>query len=103
MGRCQGEDQTREGEWAIPSPCSSVALELGWGIGEPGRLKEACVDWIGEVQTQNMHYINKSVDDYDSNIDIARFVRDTCGVGLMIGASVMSGGTVVAVMVGGSF
>ena len=65
--------------------------------------KEAFVDWIGTVQTQNMESINKAIDDYEAAADIARFVRDTSADGLMVGASVMTGGTALAALGGASF
>src|SRR5687767_13398993 len=33
--------------------------------------KEAFVDWIGTVQTQNMQSINKAVEDYESATEVA--------------------------------
>jgi len=80
-----------------------VARDLAWGTDEAARYKELFIDWMGEVQTQNMHNINKAVDDYESKIEIARFVRDTSADGLMVGASVMSGGAALGVMSAGSF
>jgi hypothetical protein len=65
--------------------------------------KERFVDWIGKVQTENMKSITRAVEDYESNVEIARFVRDTSADGLMVGASVMSGGAAVAALGGASF
>jgi hypothetical protein len=65
--------------------------------------KETFVDWIGKVQTENMKSINKAVEDYEASAEIARFVRDTSADGLMVGASVMTGGAAVAALGGASF
>jgi hypothetical protein len=65
--------------------------------------KEAFVAWIGTVQTQNMQSIDKAVEDYEAGAEIARFVRDTSADGLMVGASVMTGGAAVAALGGASF
>ena len=80
-----------------------VARRLEDMIEMTARNKEAFVDWIGTVQTQNMQSVNKAVGDYESNIEIARFVRDTSADGLMVGASVMTGGAAVAALGGASF
>jgi hypothetical protein len=80
-----------------------VANTLEGMIDTTARKKESFVDWLGTVQTQNMRSINKAVEDYQSNIEIAKFVRDTSAEGLMVGASVMSGGTAVAALGGASF
>jgi hypothetical protein len=65
--------------------------------------KETFIDWIGKVQTENMKSIDKAVEDYESSAEIARFVRDTSADGLMVGASVMTGGAAVAALGGASF
>ena len=67
------------------------------------RNKEVFVDWIGTVQTQNMQSVNRAVEDYESNVELAKFVRDMSADGLMVGASVMSGGAAVAALGGASF
>jgi len=81
---------------------AGVAWELDARIEEAGLLKERFVDWMGDIQTKNSLNINKAVDDYEENIEIAKFVRNTSADGLMVGASVMSGGAAVAVMGAGS-
>jgi hypothetical protein len=81
---------------------AGVAYRLESMIETAARNKEAFVDWMGNVQTQNMKNIDQAVDDYESHIEVARFVRDTSADGLMVGASVMSGGTAVVVMGAGS-
>jgi len=82
---------------------ASVAKELDGRIDEAARYKELFLDWMGDCQTKNMHNINKAVDDYQSAVDVAKFVRDTSADGLMVGASVMSGGAAVGFMGAGSF
>src|SRR5688572_16496349 len=80
-----------------------VARRLADMIDTTARNKETFVDWIGTVQTQNMQSVSKAVEDYESNIEIAKFVRDASADGLMVGASVMTGGTAVAALGGASF
>jgi len=80
-----------------------IALRLEDMIDSTRRNKETFVDWIGTVQTQNMQSVNRAVEDYESNIEIARFVRDTSADGLMVGATVMTGGAAVAALGGASF
>ena len=80
-----------------------IARRLAAMIDITAHKKEAFIDWIGTVQTQNMVSINKAVEDYQSSAEIARFVRDTSADGLMVGASVMTGGAAVAALGGASF
>ena len=80
-----------------------IARRLEDMIETTARNKEVFVDWIGTVQTQNMQSVNRAVEDYESNIEIARFVRDSSADGLMVGASVMTGGAAVAALGGASF
>jgi hypothetical protein len=80
-----------------------IARRLEDMIEMTAERKEAFVDRIGTVQTQNMQAINKAVEDYEAGAEIARFVRDTSADGLMVGASVMTGGTAVAALGGASF
>jgi hypothetical protein len=84
------------------SNAAAVAYRVKSMIETAAKNKEAFIDWMGDVQTQNMKNINKAVDDYQSHIDLARFVRDTSADGLMVGASVMTGGAALAVMGAGS-
>jgi hypothetical protein len=80
-----------------------IAHRLEDLIDTTRRNKEVFVDWIGTVQTQNMQSVNRAVEDYESNIEIAKFVRDMSADGLMVGASVMSGGAAVAALGGAAF
>lgn len=80
-----------------------IARRLEDMIEMTAERKEAFVDRIGTVQTQNMQSINKAVEEYEAGAEIARFVRDTSADGLMVGASVMTGGTAVAALGGASF
>jgi len=79
-----------------------VARDVEWMIGEAARQKESFLTWMGDVQTDNMKRINQAVEDYQSHIEVAKWVRDTSADGLMVGASVMTGGAAIAVMGGGS-
>jgi hypothetical protein len=91
--------------YSSPNSLSSnpSSWDLDWRIDEAARYKELFVDWMGDVQMQNMHNITKAVEDYESQIEIAKFVRDTSADGLMVGASVMSGGAALAFTGAGSF
>jgi hypothetical protein len=66
-------------------------------ISETERNKEQFVNWMGDVQTRNMQSVQKATDDYASNVEVARFFRDISADGLMVGASLMTGG---AAMIG---
>jgi hypothetical protein len=68
-----------------------------------GKDKEQFIDWMGDIQTRNMQRIDQAVKDYDADIRIARWIRDTSADGLMVGASVMSGGAATSLLAGGSF
>jgi hypothetical protein len=85
------------------SNAAAGARMLDGMIDDAASNKEKFVDWMGDVQTENMHAINKSVDDYDSQIKTAQFVRDSSNEGLMVGASLMSGGTATACLAAGGF
>jgi hypothetical protein len=92
------QDITRQAQ----SNAAAVVYRVESMIETAARNKESFIDWMGDVQTQNMQNINRAVDDYQSHIEVARFVRDTSVDGLMVGASIMSGGAAVAVMGAGS-
>jgi len=107
MVRRDAESNT-EGQLAVfrslaKSNASEVARQLEGGIDKAASYKDEFVDLMGKVQIENMHAINKSVDEYDSKIKIAHFVRDASNEGLMVGASLMSGGTATACMAAGGF
>lgn len=96
------DEELRKMQQEAKTNAASVAYRLDSMIETAARNKEAFVDWMGDVQTQNTKSIDQAVDAYESKIEIAKFVRDRSADGLMIGASVMSGGTAVAVMGAGS-
>lgn len=91
-------DLTRQAQ----SNAAAVAYSVKSMIGTAAKNKESFIDWMGDVQTQNMKNIDKAVDDYQSHIEVAQFVRDTSADGLMVGASLMSGGAALALMGAGS-
>jgi hypothetical protein len=70
----------------------SIALELESRIEAAGRRKEKFLDLMGDVQTRNMQKISEATEDYEGQVELLRFVRDTSADGLMVGASIMSGG-----------
>lgn len=80
-----------------------IARRLDSLIDITALRKETFIDWIGTVQTQNMVSIGKAIGEYESNVEIAQFVRDTSADGLMVGASVMTGETAVAALGGAAF
>jgi hypothetical protein len=80
-----------------------IARRLEALIDITAQKKETFIDWIGTVQTQNMVSITKAVEDYASSAEMAQFVRDTSADGLMVGASVMTGGGAAAALGGASF
>lgn len=71
-------------------------------VGETSRLTSAFTDRLGALQSENMARINGAVASYDSQIGAARFFRDTSADGLMIGATILTGGAGAAVLGGGS-
>jgi hypothetical protein len=97
------DSDLRDMRAAAGSNAAGVARRLEDMIDITGQKKEAFADWMGTLQTQNMQAISKAVDDYQSNIEIAKFVRDASAEGLMVGASVMTGGAAVAALGGASF
>jgi hypothetical protein len=97
------DDDLRRMQDKAKFQAASVALDLEWMVEQTARKKEAFVDWMGDIQTKNMSAIDQAVKDYDGDIRLARWVRDSSADGLMVGASVMSGGAALAVMGGGSF
>lgn len=82
---------------------SGVARILEKRVEDAARYKQQFVKWMNDVQTQNMQNVEKSVEDYEADKEIAKFVRDRSYDMLMIGAAVMTGGEALAVMGGGSF
>ena len=80
-----------------------IARRLEDMIETTAGRKEMFIDWIARVQTENWKSIDQAVEDYESSADIARFVRDTSADGLMVGASVMTGGAAAAALGGASF
>jgi hypothetical protein len=81
---------------------AGVAAELDEMVDIAAMNKEKFLDWMGFIQTQNMEQIQKSVKDYEADIGIAKFVRDTSADGVMVGASILTGGAATAAMGGGS-
>lgn len=82
---------------------ASVAKFLEARVGEAARYKEQFVDWMGDVQTRNMHNVESAVKSYEADKEIAKFVRDRSYDMLMICAGVMTGGEALVAMGAGSF
>lgn len=81
---------------------AAVANGLDGSISAAAVERDEFLNWMRGVQKENMHSINQAVEDYQSHIEVARFVRGSSAEALMVGASVMSGGAATAVMAGGS-
>lgn len=81
---------------------AGVASELSEYMDNAASLRQLFLDWMGNLQTQNMEQIDKAVKDYDADIEVAKFMRDTSADGLMVGASVLTGGAATACLAGGS-
>jgi hypothetical protein len=79
-----------------------VAEELEWKVARTGKLTTSFVDDMGAIQSANMARIDNAVSAYGSQIEVAKFLRDTSADGLMVGATLLSGGTAAAVLTGGS-
>lgn len=71
-------------------------------VDETARLTNGFLDRMAAVQTENTMSINRSVSSYDGQIEVAKFVRDTSADGLMVGATMLTGGAATAVIAGGS-
>jgi hypothetical protein len=75
---------------------------LEWMVADTAKRTSDFVDEIGAIQSDNMARMNAAVDRYGTWIEIAKFFRDTSADGLMIGASILTGGAGVAVLGTGS-
>lgn len=71
-------------------------------VAETRISNERYMTWMGSVQSDNMARINAAVSSYDTQIEVAKFFRDTSADGLMVGATVLSGGAAAVVLGGGS-
>ena len=80
----------------------SMHRDLQWMVADTSRRTAAFTDILGALQTENMIRINSAVESYEGQVQAAKFVRDTAADGLMVGASIATGGAGVAVLGGGS-
>jgi hypothetical protein len=78
----------------------SVAKELEWKVGRSATLTTSFLDTMGALQSDNMARINQAVSSYATQIEVAKFLRDTSADGLMVGATLLSGGAAAAVLTG---
>ncbi|HUG39997.1 MAG TPA: hypothetical protein VMM12_05915 [Longimicrobiales bacterium] len=69
---------------------------------ETAHMKEQFLRRMRDLQRDNSRRIEESVDSYQTQIDVAKFTRDTSAGTLMVGATVLSGGTATAVIAAGS-
>ncbi len=77
--------------WAKVDPVG-VARELDHRIDFAAELRQAFLDKMRGVSAQNVQNIDKAVAAYETDIKIARFVRDTAAELFMVAASVETGG-----------
>jgi hypothetical protein len=77
-------------------------LDLKGMVEDTSRSTNAFTDRLGALQTENMARITSAVDSYGTQIEVAKFVRDTSADGLMVGATITTGGAGVALLGGGS-
>lgn len=80
----------------------AMAMELQYKVAQTTRYTNAFLDQMAAVQTENSRSISRAVDSYDGQIEAAKFVRDTSADGLMVGATLLTGGAATAVLAGGS-
>ena len=77
--------------------------DLKWMVSDTSRRTTAFTDKLGALQTENMSRISSAVDSYGGQIEAAKFVRDTAADGLMVGATIITGGGAgVAILGSGS-
>jgi hypothetical protein len=101
--RARADEDLRNMQTEAAFNAPRVARRLEGTVEDTARRKELLVDWMGSVQTQNMVAVNKAVEDYESHIEFSKLVRDLSAEGLMVGASVMTGGGALAALGGASF
>jgi len=99
----RGEDDLRNMRTEAVFNAARVARRLEAMVEDTAVRKVQFSEWMGAVQSQNVVAIDKAVETYESNVEIARMVRDASADGLMVGASVMTGGAAVAALGGASF
>lgn len=80
----------------------SVAQQLTDRIRQALHFKKLFMGMQRRANDKSMLSIEKSVDSYMSQIEATKLVRDLSAEGLLIGASVMSGGAAAAAMATGS-
>lgn len=80
----------------------AMALEVQGRVEFTSRLTNGFLDRMAAVQSENTVSISRSVESYDNQIEVAKFVRDTSADGLMVGATMLTGGAATAVIAGGS-
>ena len=98
---CADED-VRVMREAAKRDARSVAYQLEWAVDEAYRLKELFLDDMADVQTRNMQRISSSTEGYEGQVELLKFLRDTSADGLMVGATILSGGAGFAAMRSGS-
>lgn len=76
--------------------------ELKWMVERTSNQTTAFSDRLAALQSENMARISSAVSSYGTQIEVTKFVRDTSADGLMVGATIMSGGAGLAVLGGGS-
>jgi|GEM_PF-3434864 len=76
--------------------------QLRWMVAETSRYTTLFLDLQMTTQSENMARINQSIDSYGHYAGVAKFLRDTSADGLMVGATVLTGGAGLALLSGAS-
>jgi hypothetical protein len=75
-----------------------MARQLRWMVAETSRFTRHFLDLQASTQSENAVRIQNAIESYSGAIEVARFVRDTSADGLMVGATIMTGGAGAALL-----
>ena len=79
-----------------------VQYYLRWMVKETQRLTSDFSDKMRALQAENAGRINAVSDNWEGAAEVAKIIRDASAEFVVIGASVLSGGTAIAALGGGS-
>ena len=77
---------------------ASVAREMEWRVTRTSKLTADFLDWLAAVQNPQQHPRRSSRHKYEGMKEVAKFFLDTSADGLMVGASIISGGAAAVVL-----
>ncbi len=80
----------------------TVAKELEWKLGETAGNKRTFKNKLFSAQQSTMQEVDASVQDYDTSIGIAKFIRDMSAEFVIAGSAILSGGASVVALGAGS-